>query len=92
MSLARTMILRVGPGMRNDTKEAILSRWYRDQIKEAVPSLIAKWEPIVGVSVRRVFVRQMKTKWGSCNPEIGLRVTFATGSSNMGICRLSAAG
>lgn len=68
MSLARTMILRVGPGMRNDTKEGILSRWYRDQIKEAVPSLIAKWEPIVGVSVRRVFVRQMKTKWGSCNP------------------------
>ena len=24
---------------------------------------------IIGVSVERVFVRKMKTKWGSCNPE-----------------------
>jgi predicted metal-dependent hydrolase len=30
--------------------------------------LIAKWEPLLGVKVRRFFVQKMKTKWGSCNP------------------------
>jgi predicted metal-dependent hydrolase len=30
--------------------------------------MIGKWEPLLGVSVNRVFVQQMKTKWGSCNP------------------------
>ena len=42
--------------------------WYREQLKEAVPPLIAGWEPLMGVKVERFFVQQMKTKWGSCNP------------------------
>jgi predicted metal-dependent hydrolase len=29
--------------------------------------LIAKWEPLFGVKVNRLFVQKMKTKWGSCN-------------------------
>ncbi len=33
-----------------------------------MPRLIAKWEPLMGVKVERVFVQKMKTKWGSCNP------------------------
>src|SRR3984893_10366035 len=45
-----------------------LTRWYREQIKAAMPGLVAKWEPILGGKVERVFVQQMKTKWGSCNP------------------------
>ncbi len=62
-----TMVLRVRPGANCDAKQAILSRWYRERIKAAVPDLIAKWEPIIGVGVQRVFVQRMKTKWGSCN-------------------------
>jgi predicted metal-dependent hydrolase len=62
------MLLRVRPGASDETKQAIVARWYREQIKVAVPDLIAKWEPKMGVKVDRSFVRQMKTKWGSCNP------------------------
>lgn len=62
-----TMILRVRPGTNDEAKEAIVARWYREQIKTAVADLIAKWEPVMGVKVERVFVRRMKTKWGSCN-------------------------
>src|SRR5690348_7158013 len=29
--------------------------------------LIAKWEPIIGVKVAEWGVKQMKTKWGTCN-------------------------
>jgi hypothetical protein len=62
------MILRIAPGATDGMKQAILARWYREQIRAAVPDLIAKWEPVVGVKVLRVFVQKMKTKWGSCNP------------------------
>ena len=62
------MVLRIRRGTNDDAKQAIVSKWYREQIKVAVPDLIAKWEPIVGVKVERVFVQKMKTKWGSCNP------------------------
>ncbi|MGB0031386.1 MAG: M48 family metallopeptidase [Candidatus Sulfotelmatobacter sp.] len=36
-------------------------------MRAAVPDLIAKWERVIGVTVHRVFVQKMKTKWGSCN-------------------------
>jgi predicted metal-dependent hydrolase len=62
------MILQVYPGTNEETKQVIVARWYRSQIKAAVPELIAKWEPPLGVKVERVFVQKMKTKWGSCNP------------------------
>ena len=65
------MILTVRAGMDEAAKKAIVAKWYREQIKVLVPELIAKWEPIIGVSVNRVFVQQMKTKWGSCNPRAG---------------------
>ena len=62
------MILRVRPAANDETKQAIVSQWYRDQIKAAAPDLIAKWQHIIGANVKRVFVQKMKTKWGSCNP------------------------
>jgi len=62
------MVLRVGPGADHDAKQAIVARWYREQIRVAVPDLIARWEPVIGVTVKQVFVQKMKTKWGSCNP------------------------
>jgi predicted metal-dependent hydrolase len=62
------MLLRVRPGTNDGTKQAIVARWYREQINVSVPDLIAKWEPKMGVTVDRFFVQQMKTKWGSCNP------------------------
>ena len=39
------------------------------QLKAAVPPLLARWQPLLGVSVQRFFVQRMKTKWGSCNQE-----------------------
>lgn len=44
-----------------------METWYRQQLKQAVPPLIARWEPLLRVQVERFFVQRMKTKWGSCN-------------------------
>jgi hypothetical protein len=62
------MILQVGPGTNHDATQAIVARWYREQVRAAMPELLAKWEPVMGVKVERVFIQKMKTKWGSCNP------------------------
>lgn len=62
------MILRIRPGAPDEAKHSAIARWYRQQIRAAVPAMISKWEPILGVRVERVFVQKMKTKWGSCNP------------------------
>jgi len=62
------MMLTVRLGADEAAKEAVVAQWYREQIKAVAPELIEKWGPILGVSVKRFFVQQMRTKWGSCNP------------------------
>ena len=52
---------------QQEKKQAVLDEWYRSQLKAAVPPLLAKWEPLMGVKVERFFVQKMKTKWGSCS-------------------------
>jgi hypothetical protein len=62
-----TLELRVRPGSTQQKREVVLSQWYRQQLREQVPALIAKWEPIVGVEVAEWSIKKMKTRWGTCN-------------------------
>jgi predicted metal-dependent hydrolase len=62
------IVLRVRPRTGEDKRKALVEEWYREQLKEAVPPLLARWQPLLDVRVERFFVQRMKTKWGSCNP------------------------
>ncbi len=64
---ARRLVLRVRPGTKPQKREAVMEQWYRTLLREACPSLIAKWEKLLGVKVARTHVQRMKTRWGSCN-------------------------
>ncbi len=65
------LLLQIRPGTDTTKRHAILEAWYREQLKQAIPPLIAKWEPQLGVEVARLFVQRMKTRWGSCNHRAG---------------------
>lgn len=65
------LVLSVRPGATEEKKREVLERWYRDQIREITPRLIAKWERIIGVRVQDFHVQRMKTKWGSCSARTG---------------------
>jgi predicted metal-dependent hydrolase len=65
------LLLYVPEGTGTDRRRELLERWRRDQLRSAIPDLIAKWEPVLEVSVPRWSIRRMKTKWGSCNRETG---------------------
>jgi predicted metal-dependent hydrolase len=67
----RTLVLRVRIGADAEKKQAVLDQWYREQLKAAVPPLVAKWERLLRVKVEQFFVQRMKTKWGSCNHAAG---------------------
>lgn len=51
------------------SKEEI-EQW-RTIVKALVPPLVAKWEPIMGVKVGSLAYRNMKSRWGSCQPSTG---------------------
>jgi hypothetical protein len=45
----------------------VLNEWYRQQLKARIPSLLDRWEPIIGKQTSTWGIKKMKTKWGSCN-------------------------
>lgn len=63
------LILYAPAGTTADKRRDYLDRWHRDQLRQAIPELIAAWEKALDVSVPRWTLRRMKTKWGSCNRE-----------------------
>lgn len=64
----RRILLSVPAGANKERRQELFEVWHREQLKNAVLPLLAKWQPLMGVTVSRVFVQRMKTKWGSCNP------------------------
>ncbi len=60
--------LHIRPHTGLEKKQQILSAWYRQQLTGLIPPLIAQYEQIMGVKVKEFNIKQMKTRWGSCNP------------------------
>lgn len=50
-------------------RQRVVTEWYRKQLKAKIPDMINKWKEIIGVTLNDWGVRQMKTKWGTCNIE-----------------------
>lgn len=65
------LLLYIPPETSTEKRRELLDRWYRAQLRVAIPDVIAKWEPTLGVTVPRWTIRRMRTKWGSCNRETG---------------------
>lgn len=64
---ANTINIQVRPGSSIEKRKAVMDKWYRDILKESIPLLINKWERILKVNVNEFGIKQMKTRWGTCN-------------------------
>lgn len=67
----RTIVLTLRPGSTGSKRAAVMHEWHKSLLHAAVPDLIRKWEPRLGVAVAGYFLQRMKTKWGGCNHRAG---------------------
>jgi predicted metal-dependent hydrolase len=63
----RTIMLTVRPGSSREKREVVVHEWHKSLLHDALPELIRRWEPRLGVEVAGYYLQRMKTKWGSCN-------------------------
>ncbi len=59
--------LTVRPGSSFAKRAEVMHEWHKSLLHDAVPEMIRKWEPKLGVKVASYFLQRMKTKWGGCN-------------------------
>lgn len=63
------LVLQVRKDSTSKQREKVLNEWYRKQMKEVVPDMLKKCEGIVGVQAKEWHIKNMRTKWGTCNIE-----------------------
>lgn len=63
----RTIRLTVRPGSSPAKRAAVVHAWHKSLLHTAVPALIQKWAPRLGVTVNAYFLQRMKTRWGGCH-------------------------
>jgi predicted metal-dependent hydrolase len=63
----RVITLTVRPGSDRGKRAAVMHEWHKSLLHAAVPELVRKWEPKLGVEVAGYFLQRMKTRWGGCN-------------------------
>ena len=64
----RTLMLAIRQNADAAAKDAVLARWYRDQLRLRAAPLVAEWSSTLELDAPRIHVQHMKTKWGSCSP------------------------
>ena len=50
-----------------EQRKYLLEEFYREKLKQAVPELLEKYIPVVGKAPKEWRIRNMKTRWGTCN-------------------------
>ncbi len=61
------IILQIRPRSSIAKRHEVITEWYRAQLHPVVDKLITKWGKRVGAEAKHWGMRQMKTRWGSCN-------------------------
>jgi len=61
------VVLYVKPKTTIKQKEKIFENYYRSELNDIISKSTKKWEKKVGVKVKELKIKKMKTKWGTCN-------------------------
>ncbi|MBP5211686.1 MAG: M48 family metallopeptidase [Pyramidobacter sp.] len=66
-----SLVLNAPAASTRDERAALIEAFCRAQMKAAVPPLLRRWQPVLGVAATGVTLRAMTTRWGSCNTQTG---------------------
>ena len=64
-------VFTVRQGSAHTQQEGWIREWCRDLLKRAIEERLPVWESLTGLHCRCWQVKNMTTRWGTCNPSAG---------------------
>ncbi|MFR5601532.1 MAG: M48 family metallopeptidase [Lachnospiraceae bacterium] len=61
------LIMKIHPDSTVEERKKVLEQWYREQLADRIPEVLERCEKRVGRQAAQWRLRNMKTRWGSCN-------------------------
>ena len=61
------IVMQVVKDLTTEKRGELLTKWYREKLQEVLHKQLSRWEKKMDVKANKVGIRQMKTRWGSCN-------------------------
>ncbi len=61
------IILQVRKSSTKVQRAKVLNEWYRENMRKVIPEILERWQEKIGVAVRDWGIKNMKTRWGTCN-------------------------
>ena len=61
------LILTVPEGTSSESRERIITEWYRQELRRVLNSVVLRCEKKTGLHADEYRIKNMRTKWGTCN-------------------------
>ena len=61
------IVMQTGKDSTTEQREQLLNEWYRMQLQQALTAVLQKCEKLTGLSVNEWRIKNMRTRWGTCN-------------------------
>ncbi len=71
-----TLHIQAGPGHTEGDVEAALGRWYRKEARRLITDLVRVYTARAGATHKKIFIKDQKTRWGSCSRQGNLNFNF----------------
>ena len=64
---ASKLVMTVPAGYTLEQRERVMTEWYRAELRRVLKSATRRCEQVTGVEAEEFRIKNMKTRWGTCN-------------------------
>ena len=67
VKMPNKIVMTVPQGTSLEARKRVLTEWYRQELKRVLDIIVPMCEKKTGISVNEFCIKNMKTRWGTCN-------------------------